>query len=396
METKSFNEMTAIPGYFQHRAGFFFRKAPKGLEGVAVQWSSQRTAYFSQRDAAILWAESAEFASEDAALSVRRWQMAMLAAVRSAILLPAIRSTSQGALAYWTIVSVSDPWTAYGESYQHVAEIWPWSTDVFLRHVQNFMEEWVDDFVRRHAPLLEARQLISGPLGRRLLARLLRPRAPWPLNPDEFGALARALKEWQEEAQRFLLAQSQQQVATLSVRVSRIREGRGIQITLGDEDNKDVLGSLGHILRDWSNYFAPWLRAMNQEEIVPVMLTEEETDQFWEYELPRLMGLGVTVEFPKGWSHASLKAMGRPDGVPNIIAFSPDQLTHVDWDIALNDRQLSMEDLEKLAQTKEPVVHIGAEWIVADTDLVERARRMYEKVRHQKMTLGRMLRYTME
>ncbi|MCY0882103.1 MAG: SNF2-related protein, partial [Firmicutes bacterium] len=212
----------------------------------------------------------------------------------------------------------------------------------------------------------------------------------------EFVLLFKALKGWQEEAQKFLLTQSQQQLATLAVRVSRIREGRGIQVTVGEGENHDLLASLNHVLRDWSVSFAPWMRALSDGSIVPVVLNENETDQFWEYELPRLMSLGVSVEFPRGWSHVALTAMGHPDGVANLVSFSPEQLAQVNWDIALDNRQLSMDDLEKLAKTKESVVHVGTEWIVADTDLVERARRMYEKVRHQKMTLGRMLRYAIE
>ncbi|MDQ2588008.1 DEAD/DEAH box helicase [Saccharothrix yanglingensis] len=89
----------------------------------------------------------------------------------------------------------------------------------------------------------------------------------------------------------------------------------------------------------------------------------------------RLAGAGVDVHWPKDLVRdltARVVLGGDRGDRPGF--FGPDQLTAVNWQLALGDDPLTPEELDRLAEAHRPVVRLRDRWTLVDPELARRAR----------------------
>ncbi len=331
------------------------------------------------RDAGVIWAQADRGA---AARQIFGWWSLFLDCLMHGIILPSVRPAGLGVVPHWKLVRHQEMVRQYiGES-----------SGVSESEVMAFLDDWADDYIRRQAPPLESRLVIGGPLGRRYLARLLRPRQPWEVNPADRAVLLRAAQAWQDEASQIMETDWAEGGATV-VRISGIADGE--QITL-EVASGNGAGMETEEVADWALRWPPWRRALGREGTIPVHLAAQETETFWRQEVPALMALGVRLELPRHWRRPQLTVRGRlvaPD-VPST--FTLNQIAEVNWEVAVDGEPVSVEELRRLVLAQGPLVKIRNRWVVADSALVQRARSLYERVRQKKVRGEEMLRLHLE
>lgn len=340
--------------------------------------SAQAGKTWLSRDEAVAWACAHEGPD---ALSIFSWWTLFLDCMTHGVVLPSIATDGGRVIARWVLARHHDRVQAFLDRYAVGSEA--------LSGVREFLDDWADDYVRRHAPPLESRQTIGGPLGRRLMARLLRSRQPWDLNPNDQGVLQRIVSEWQQEAEETALANPRPE-AGIVVRVSAVSVGEGLSIEVFSERDGQILAEE---VAGWALRWAPWRRALGQGGVKSLALTPAEVDSFWRQEAPTLVEAGIRLELPRHWRHAELAVRGRiamPPSGDQVLSLQ--QIAEVDWQIALDGDPLSLEEVRQLALATEPVVKVRNRWVVADQALVARARNLYERARQKKVRQEELLR----
>ncbi|AEW05835.1 SNF2-related protein [Sulfobacillus acidophilus DSM 10332] len=257
------------------------------------------------------------------------------------------------------------------------------TADEDWRWAEAFLSDTVDDFIRRHAPDLEVRRAIGGPLGRRLMARLLRPRALWDLNPGDRAQLLAAMAEWQEGAPESERRERRR------VDVVQRPELAGIQLTVHGVSRPE--------LAEWSLAFPPYRQLLGDSGGSGLLLQGAEADAFWDQEIHRLNGLGVAIHWPERWQNPRLRLSGRVDGGPSESErfLGLNQLVSVDWTIALGDHTLHPSDLAAVLASGKPYVRVGSYYLVVDAETVAHMRRVLDQARHRRIKTADALRWVM-
>ncbi len=89
----------------------------------------------------------------------------------------------------------------------------------------------------------------------------------------------------------------------------------------------------------------------------------------------RLAAAGVDVHWPKDLVRdLSAKVVLGDDTGDRPTFFGPDQLTSVNWRLALGDDPLTPEELDRLAEAHRPVVRLRDRWVLVDPELARKAR----------------------
>ncbi|MER7407343.1 DEAD/DEAH box helicase [Streptomyces sp. NPDC000070] len=148
----------------------------------------------------------------------------------------------------------------------------------------------------------------------------------------------------------------------------------------GPRARMDALLALRRAARAWAP-LAPLLSASVPDA---VELADEEVTDLLGAGARSLAAAGVDVHWPKGLTRelTTRAEVGPSDEEPEsgkafaaMPSFlSADALLAFDWSVALGDRRLSREELDRLAEAKRPVVRLRDQWVLIDPQEVRLAR----------------------
>lgn len=133
---------------------------------------------------------------------------------------------------------------------------------------------------------------------------------------------------------------------------------------------------------------------------VEVKLNTEDAYTFLRQYAPLLEQSGFGVLLPAWWQkpakRLSAKLNLRPKAETEKLGsglLSMDAIVAYDWEIALGDESLSLEEFEKLANLKMPLVKIRGQWVELRTEEIERAIAFLQREGSQgEMRLGEAMR----
>jgi SNF2 family DNA or RNA helicase len=101
---------------------------------------------------------------------------------------------------------------------------------------------------------------------------------------------------------------------------------------------------------------------------------------------------GFGVQLPGWWTRKgtrqrlAARAIVRPTTQTAGSGLSLDQVVTFDWQLALGDQTLSVEELEALARLKAPLVQVRGEWVQLDPDQIEAALEFWKRQGQQQAT----------
>ncbi len=330
---------------------------------------------FVARDEAVAWALShgdAEYRH------VFGWWDYFLDRLLEAEILPDVERSSRGLVPVWRIFDLE---AVIRERRQGVLGDVP--DDADFTYVAQFLNDWVDSFVRRHAPDLEARRAIGGPLGRRLVARLMRRREPWDVNDSDRRMLTAAMAEWEHAAYE---QQTRVSADAPQVRISDI-EGDTLKIAVSHVSARDMA--------EWALRFPLWQRILAVGPSGSLVLRGPEADDFWREEMPALVSLGVKIELPSAWRNPRLRLRGQLQGdrAARTAHVGLEQIVEVDWQVLLGDQPMSMKELESLVRASTPLVRLRGQFVVMDEETLKEAQRAYDRAKKSRVKMADALRW---
>ena len=289
-------------------------------------------------------------------------------------LLPALDRCNGGLIARWRL----------SDGPALIAARWPDGelSEDEVHYLTQFVDDWADAFVRCHAPDLEARRAIGGPLGRRLVARLIRPREVWDVNAGDRRLLMTAVADWEHAA----LEHSRR--ATLDAPIVKVLELRGDELKIQAQVAPRELG-------EWSLRFPMWQRLSSGNTDRLLTLAGEEAEEFWRDELSALVKLGVKVELPTNWRNPRLRVRGQLRGrqAKDQAMLGMEQIVQVDWQVLIGGQPISMEELEGLVKASTPLVRLRGQFVVIDDAILKEARRVFERARKNRVKVAEALRW---
>ncbi|MFF8445561.1 DEAD/DEAH box helicase [Streptomyces californicus] len=157
----------------------------------------------------------------------------------------------------------------------------------------------------------------------------------------------------------------------------------------GPRARMDALLTLRRAARAWPP-LAPLLSAAVPDAVEPA---DEEIAELLGSASRALAAVGVRVHWPKELARKlTARAVIGPDGrdaeghdgegagargrsaagLPSFL--SADALLSFDWRFALGDRSLTREEVERLAESKRPIVRLRDQWVLIDPEEARRAR----------------------
>lgn len=313
---------------------------------------------------------------EDRYQHVFWWWDVFLEFLGTAQFLPAIDFRSEGLIPVWRILDIE-------EIVRGRFKELPLTPDE-VAYLSLFFNDSADDFIRHHAPDLEAKRAIGGPLGRRLVARLMRPRSLWDVNSGDRRLLQAALREWEHNAEE--LAQRTRSDAPI-VRITGF-SGEALEIAVDHLTQRE--------LGEWGLHFPLWHRLLSLGVDARVAVLDEEAESLWREELPRLVQMGVKIELPAEWKNPRVRVRGKLHSAAptkDSSFFGLDQIVDVDWQVLIGDEPMDLEDLEALVRASTPLVRLHGQFVVIDDATLKEAKRAYDRARKTRVKMADALRW---
>lgn len=326
---------------------------------------------FVPRDQAVEWALTHV---DPAYRHVFFWWDFFIERLLESELLPGLDRHNSGLVARWRVF----------DGAALIADRWPEASlspdDV--QFLAEFLDDWADSFVRRHAPDLEARRAIGGPLGRRLVARLIRPREVWDVNAGDRRLLTTAMADWEHSAMEH------SRRTTTDTPVVRITDIRGDSLKVQAQVSPRELG-------EWALRFPMWQRLVSGGEDRTLLLEGDEAEEFWRDELPALVGLGAKVELPPNWRNPKLRVRGQlgTTGAKGETLLGLDQIVQVNWQVMVGDQPVTMQELEGLVRASVPLVRLRDQFVIVDDATLKEARRVFERAKKNRVKVAEALRW---
>ncbi len=152
---------------------------------------------------------------------------------------------------------------------------------------------------------------------------------------------------------------------------ARVVDAAELWASANQRSRADAMVALRRAARAW----APLERLLDQPVPDEVALLDSDIEHLLTSGAVRLAGAGVDVHWPKDLVRdlsAKVVIGERPADRPAF--FGPDQLTSVNWQLALGDDPLTPDELDRLAEATRPVVRLRDRWTLVDPELARRAR----------------------
>ncbi|MCX5383094.1 DEAD/DEAH box helicase [Streptomyces sp. NBC_00083] len=150
--------------------------------------------------------------------------------------------------------------------------------------------------------------------------------------------------------------------------------GSGVD-AFGPRARIDALLALRRAARVW-----PPLGLLLERSVPDVLpLTETELYELLGEASARLAAAGVTVHWPRELARTlSATAVVRPapgSATDGTAFFDAEELLSFNWQLALGGEPLTDAEMDVLAESHRPVVRLRDQWVVADPELVRKARK---------------------
>ncbi len=145
----------------------------------------------------------------------------------------------------------------------------------------------------------------------------------------------------------------------------------------GPRAQVDTLLTLRRAARAWP----PAARLLETAAPTGLELSDEEARALLGEAAESLAAAGVAVHWPKELvrelTAAGVLEPARRKGTRSSAEsfLSPGGLSEFRWRVALGDRELTEEEVERLVQAHRPIVRLRDQWVVVDPELVRRLRR---------------------
>ncbi|MEV6549931.1 DEAD/DEAH box helicase [Streptomyces sp. NPDC051597] len=161
---------------------------------------------------------------------------------------------------------------------------------------------------------------------------------------------------------------------TLVVDAAELWEGQRPE-AFGPRARIDALLALRRAARVW-----PPLGLLLERPVPDVLaLTESELYDLLGSAATRLDAAGVAVHWPRELARTlSATAVVRPapgSATDGTAFFDAGELLAFNWELALGGEPLSESEMDTLAEAHRPIVRLRGQWVVADPELVRRARK---------------------
>ncbi|HLR84565.1 MAG TPA: DEAD/DEAH box helicase, partial [Nocardioidaceae bacterium] len=139
----------------------------------------------------------------------------------------------------------------------------------------------------------------------------------------------------------------------------------------GSRGQADALFAIRRAARVWP----PLSRVLDLAVPDRIELTDEETADLAGTSGERLHTAGVDVRWPRSLAtNVRVRAHLGGDRRAGSASFGGTDLFDFRWQVAVGDRELSKDELDRLAESTRPVVRLRDQWVVLSDDDVARAR----------------------
>lgn len=129
---------------------------------------------------------------------------------------------------------------------------------------------------------------------------------------------------------------------------------------------------------------------------VNVKLDTGEAYAFLRQSAPLLKQSGFGVLLPPWWQNPAARlgvklTVKQPSNIKGQGLLGIDGILTYNWKIALGDKTLSLEEFEKLASLKVPLIKVRGQWVELRPQDIEKAITFFEKTRAEEMSLSEAL-----